>query len=90
MKLNGYFKHQLRRGIAMTEYLIILAIVAVAAIFIVGMFGKQIKSAFTRNTGALGGETVGADASITTSSKDNTKSDDMGKFDANASKGENR
>jgi pilus assembly protein Flp/PilA len=70
-----------RSAIAMTEYLIILAIVAVAAIAIVGLFGKQIKSAFTRNTGALGGETVGVDKGITTDSKGKTKTDDMGTFD---------
>ena len=44
-----------KRGIAMTEYLIILAIVAIAAILVVGLFGKQIKQAFTSQTAAMSG-----------------------------------
>ena len=53
MKLIG--RKEKRRGIAMTEYLIILAIVAVAAIAVVGLFGKQVKDVFYRNTSTLGG-----------------------------------
>ena len=44
-----------KRGIAMTEYLIILAIVAIAAILVVGLFGKQIKQALTTQTAAMSG-----------------------------------
>jgi len=87
MKLLGRIKN---RGIAMTEYLIILAIVAIAAIAIVGLFGKQIKKVFTRSTGAMGGETIGADAAIVSDSKSATVRDDMSKFDKSASKGENK
>ena len=56
MKLSGIKKS--RWGIAMTEYLIILGIVAIAAIAIVGLFGKQIKQAFTSSTGAMAGTSV--------------------------------
>jgi Flp pilus assembly pilin Flp len=76
------------RGIAMTEYLIILAVVAVAAILIVGLFGQQIKNVFTENTSALAGQSAGSTAATATagSSKDNDAQDNMGSFDKNASK----
>lgn len=41
----------------MTEYLIILAVVAIAAIVIVGMFGTQIKNVFSKSTSAMSGQT---------------------------------
>jgi Flp pilus assembly pilin Flp len=44
-----------RRAIAMTEYLIILAVVAIAAITIVGLFGKEIKITFAKLVGGLSG-----------------------------------
>ena len=43
------------KGIAMTEYLIILAVVAIAAITITALFGKQIKAVFSNSTAALQG-----------------------------------
>ena len=69
-----------RRGIAMTEYLIILAIVAVAAIAVVGLFGKQVKSAFTRSNKALVGQVEAADTATADTSKTKTISDHMGTF----------
>jgi len=48
-----------RKGIAMTEYLIILAVVAIAAIVIVGLFGQQIKNVFSKSGNAMGGTTSG-------------------------------
>jgi Flp pilus assembly pilin Flp len=44
-----------RRAIAMTEYLIILAVVAIAAIAIVGLFGQEIKVTFAKMVGGLSG-----------------------------------
>ena len=69
-----------RRGIAMTEYLIILAIVAVAAIAVIGLFGKQVKSAFTRNNKALTGQVEAADTSIGDTAKTKVIADHMGTF----------
>ncbi len=70
------------QGISMTEYLIILSIIAIAAIAVVGLFGKQIKQTFTRNTGAMGGNTIGVDNKNTSDSVDATKNrDNMGQFD---------
>jgi pilus assembly protein Flp/PilA len=76
------------RGIAMTEYLIILAVVAVAAILIVGLFGQQIKNVFSENTAALAGTSMGSSAAGSTagSSKGNDSQDNMGTFENNASK----
>jgi Flp pilus assembly pilin Flp len=76
------------RGIAMTEYLIILAVVAVAAILIVGLFGQQIKNVFSENTAALAGSSMGTSAvsGTASSSTGNDNQDNMGTFNSNASK----
>lgn len=44
-----------KSGQGMTEYIIIVAIVAIGAILIIGLFGKQIKGVFTGMGSALGG-----------------------------------
>ena len=71
------------RGIAMTEYLIILAIVAIAAIAVVGIFGKQIKSAFTSSTAAMAGTSQKNSNEAKTSA---VKTDTMGTFTSKANK----
>lgn len=78
------------RGIAMTEYLIILAVVAVAAILIVGLFGKQIKNVFSENTSALAGTSTGSTAatSIAGQASSAIKQDNMGTFTSGASTSE--
>lgn len=89
MRIFGH-KIQNRRAIAMTEYLIILAIVAIAAIAIVGLFGKQIKDVFYRNTSTLGGvdanggsgSAIGSAAQATASTTENMSSFDKGKNSA--------
>lgn len=45
-------------GQGMTEYIIIVALIAVAAIGIVTVFGRQIQSVFDSSTGALTGENI--------------------------------
>jgi Flp pilus assembly pilin Flp len=87
MKLNAIKTGKNSKlGIAMTEYLIILGVVAVAAILVVGLFGKQVKSVFTRNNAALTGQTVSADTATVTTSQGATVQENMGSFDAQASK----
>ena len=44
-----------RSGQGMTEYIIIIAIIAIGAILVVGLFGKQIKGVFTGISGSLAG-----------------------------------
>lgn len=83
MKMFGNKKNL--RGIAMTEYLIVLAIVAVAAILIVGLFGKQIKDVFYRNTSTLGGtDANGGNASTITASAQSAaaSTENMSTFDS--------
>ena len=83
MKLFKNVAGKGRRGIAMTEYLIILAIVAIAAIAVVGIFGKQIKSAFTSSTAAMAGTSVKNSNEAKTSA---VKTDTMGSFTSKANK----
>ncbi len=72
-----------KSGQGMTEYIIIVAIIAVGAILIIGLFGKQIKSSFGKSTSALAGTELG-DANDATEGDINdasTKQNDMGTFD---------
>jgi pilus assembly protein Flp/PilA len=45
-------------GQGMSEYLIIVALIAVAAIGVVSVFGKDIRALFAASTGALAGDSV--------------------------------
>ena len=49
MKLRG------RRGQGMTEYIIIVALIAIAAIGVVSLFGDNIRALFATSTNALAG-----------------------------------
>ena len=75
-----------RRGLAMTEYLIILAIVAIAAIVFVSVFGKQVKNAFARSSQAMAGEqAVEVDKASANKLKDYAgKGESMGTFEKHA------
>lgn len=72
--------NQKRRGIAMTEYLIILSIIAIAAIAVVGLFGQQIKHVFSRNNAALTGTALEADTDTADTSETESIAHDMGTF----------
>ena len=48
-----------RSGQGMTEYIIIVAVVAIAAIAVVMLFGKQIRHAFLTMTHSLAGTGTG-------------------------------
>jgi Flp pilus assembly pilin Flp len=68
----------------MTEYLIILGIVAIAAIAIVGLFGQQIKQVFYRSTSTLGGSDAGGGSSSQITSSADTAAnttENMNTFD---------
>jgi Flp pilus assembly pilin Flp len=74
----------------MTEYLIILGIVAVASIAIVGLFGKQIKDVFYRTTSTLGGADAGGGNSGTITSAASTTAtsvENMSTFDKTKNSG---
>jgi Flp pilus assembly pilin Flp len=82
MKLNQ--KSKANRGIAMTEYLIILGIVAIAAIAVVSIFGNSIKDVFYRTTSTLNGtDTSGSNgATLSKSSKTSDTTSTMSNFDS--------
>ncbi len=44
---------QNKSGQGMTEYIIIVAIIAIGAILVVGLFGKNIKTAFAKSAEGL-------------------------------------
>lgn len=46
-----------KRGQGMTEYIIIVALIAIAAIGIISIFGQQIKTVFGLSANALAGKT---------------------------------
>ena len=50
MKLRG------RRGQGMTEYIIIVALIAIAAIGVVSLFGDNIRALFATSANALAGD----------------------------------
>lgn len=63
-----------RRGQGMTEYIIIVALVAIAAIGVVTIFGDNIRDLFAGATNALAGETaVKVDSEKARSSHTKTK-----------------
>jgi Flp pilus assembly pilin Flp len=45
------------RGQGMTEYILIVVLVAVLAIAVIGLFGNQIRSLFSTSTKHLSGDT---------------------------------
>lgn len=59
-----------KAGQGMTEYIIIIAIVAVAALAITMMFGEQIRMTFARLTDRIGGEETEGITPITVSTDD--------------------
>lgn len=78
-----------RSGQGMTEYIIIIAVIAIGCILIAGLFGKQIKGVFSREGAALAGATD-KEASTTAAADLKTeagKQAAMNDFDKNADKG---
>lgn len=83
-------KKRSKSGQGMTEYIIILAIIAIGAILIIGLFGKQIKASFGKSTAAMSGNQADADAIRTEDVKKADmdpamKQNDMGTFDKDVS-----
>lgn len=63
-----------RRGQGMTEYIIIVALIAIAAIGVITIFGDNIRDLFAGATNALAGETaVKVDTEKSRSSHTKTK-----------------
>ncbi len=58
--------HNKKSGQALTEYIIIVVIVALAAIAIVGVFSDTIRSKFGGAVEELGGDSAAKDAALST------------------------
>lgn len=58
-----------RRGQGMTEYIIIIALVAIAAIGVVSIFGDNIRALFGASVNALSGQ---ESAAVSTTNADET------------------
>lgn len=73
-----------RKGQGMTEYIIIVGLIALSAIVVVALFGKQIKQQFASMTGALGGETQEVDQTGATEAAraDANESGDLSDYDS--------
>ncbi len=52
--------HEDETGQGMTEYIIIIVLVAILVLFVVKAFGGKIKGLFKKSTETLGSETEGA------------------------------
>jgi Flp pilus assembly pilin Flp len=66
-----------RSGQALTEYIIIVVVVALAAISIVAVFSDTIRAKFGGAVSALGGDTTAADAALGTGSSEYLRSLDQ-------------
>ena len=55
-----------RSGQTMTEMIIIVALIAIASIIVVGLFGDQIRHTFSRLAGGLAGEQVAQQSQAST------------------------
>lgn len=62
-------KNQKNRGQGMTEYIIIVALIAIAAIGVITLFGDNVRAIFGASTEALAGE---SSAKVDTKMKKNT------------------
>jgi Flp pilus assembly pilin Flp len=72
----------------MTEYIIIIAVIAIGCLLIAGLFGKQIKNVFSREGSALSGKVAEPDTTAADMSTEAGKVDGMSTFDKDAAKGD--
>ena len=70
-----------KSGQGLTEYIIILAIVAIGTILVIGLFGKQIKGVFTGISGSLAGSNNTQDDAGFNEVKTKVKRDGMDTYD---------
>src|SRR5437870_4588264 len=68
-------------GQGMSEYLIIVALIAIAAIGVVTVFGRDIRELFSGTTGSLSGQSTTVNATKATTKTKNLKS--FGQYTAN-------
>ncbi len=86
--MRNLIKNELRNesGQGMTEYIIIVALIAIAAIAVITIFGKQVRHLFGMSASALSGQDVTQDPKSHTTTNKNladfgTASDEAGSWD---------
>ena len=72
-----------KSGQGMTEYIIIIAIIAIGAILVVGLFGKQIKGVFSGISGSLAGDVNAQNDEGSDQAAGNVKRSGMDDYDKN-------
>jgi len=80
-KLNKKAMLKKARGQGMTEYIIIVALIAIAAIGVITLFGDNIKALFGQSADALAGST--SVNKRTTSSRTNIEKKGLSNFSQN-------
>lgn len=79
MRLLGMKRKQ---GQGMTEYIIIVGLIALSAIVIVALFGKQIKAQFSGMTTALSGKTAEVTSHEAAATKEAETENQLSKYDS--------
>ncbi|HUJ24628.1 MAG TPA: hypothetical protein VLW85_01315 [Myxococcales bacterium] len=74
------FKSQSGQG--MSEYLIIVALIAIAAIGVVTVFGRDIRSLFSDTTNSLAGNVQNTNSGVKANVKTNKSLKNFGKYTA--------
>lgn len=79
-----------KSGQGMTEYIIIIAVIAIGCLLIAALFGKQIKGVFSREGNAIAGkvDSTESDANTALMKAEAGKVDSMNSFDKDATKGQ--
>ena len=80
--MKAITKKQLRkaRGQGMTEYIIIVALIAIAAVGVVTLFGNNIRKMFGASANVLAGKETGNDRKTSNTTLNSKK---IGNFDQN-------
>lgn len=71
-----------KQGQGMTEYIIIVGLIALSAIVIVALFGKQIKAQFSGMTTALSGKTATVESHETAASTESKTDNQLSQYDS--------
>ncbi len=69
-----------RKGQGLTEYIIIVALVAIAAIGVVNIFGNQLRNQFATIVGAMSGHTTSKVADLSSRADEEKNLKDLGDY----------
>jgi Flp pilus assembly pilin Flp len=71
-----------KKGQGMTEYIIIVGLIALSAIVIVAIFGKQIKAQFSGMTTAMSGNTAAVNSLQTEAETESAEDGQLSQYDS--------